>query len=61
MVLRDFADSGYQLLMFTCHDHIRDLFHNLDVDVRVLPKHQDVVEHNAMPVALNPPAIETAN
>ncbi len=58
-VLRDFADSGYQLLMFTCHDHIRDLFHSLDVDVRVLPNHKDVAEHNAMPVSLNPPRIET--
>ena len=51
-VLRDFASAGYQVMMFTCHDHIRDLFHNLDVDVRILPHHRDVVDSNAMPISL---------
>jgi uncharacterized protein YhaN len=59
-VLRDFAEGGYQVLMFTCHDHIRDLFHQLDVDVRVLPHHRDVVDHNAMPVRLDRARIEVA-
>ena len=59
-VLRDFAAGGYQVLMFTCHDHIRDLFHNLDVDVRILPHHRDVVENNAMPVKLDRAQIEVA-
>ncbi len=53
-VLRDFANSGYQILMFTCHDHIRDLFHDLQVDVRVLPHHKDVVETNAVPTRYEP-------
>ncbi len=62
-VLRDFAASGYQILMFTCHDHIRDLFHDLQVQVRILPHHKDVVETNAVPVDYEPqgakPVIET--
>lgn len=48
-VLREFAASGYQILMFTCHDHFRDLFHDLDADVRILPHHKDVVRSNAVP------------
>ena len=48
-VLRDFAASGYQVLMFTCHDHFRDLFFDLDADVRVLPHHKEVVRAHAVP------------
>ena len=59
-VLRDFAASGYQVLMFTCHDHIRDLFHVLDVDVRVLPHHREVVDSSAMPVLLDKARIQQA-
>lgn len=49
-LLVKFARNGYQILMFTCHDHMRDLFHSLQADVRVLPHHKDVVEHQAKPV-----------
>ncbi|HMO12668.1 MAG TPA: hypothetical protein PKA83_00945 [Pirellulaceae bacterium] len=49
-VLRDFSLLGYQIMMFTCHDHIRDLFDTIDVDVRILPYHKDVVESDAVPV-----------
>lgn len=59
-VLRDFSASGYQVLMFTCHDHIRDLFQVMDVEIRVLPHHRDVVEKNATPGVLQPAGIETA-
>ncbi|MGI9516672.1 MAG: AAA family ATPase [Pirellulaceae bacterium] len=59
-VLRDFASGGYQVLMFTCHDHIRDLFHRLDTDVRVLPHHRDVVDSNAMPMMLAQAEIDVA-
>ncbi len=52
-VLRDFAASGYQLLMFTCHDHIRDLFYDLGADVRVLPHHKDVAQSSAVPTAFH--------
>jgi uncharacterized protein YhaN len=62
-VLREFAASGYQVLMFTCHDHIRDLFDDLDADVRVLPHHKDVVHSQATPrkyVRAAPPTVEWA-
>jgi uncharacterized protein YhaN len=36
-VLRDFASLGHQVVMFTCHEHIMKMFHNIDVQVRVLP------------------------
>jgi uncharacterized protein YhaN len=50
-VLIDFAKNGYQILMFTCHGHIRDLFHQLGADVRVLPHHREVFENQAKPLA----------
>lgn len=49
-LLMDFSKQGYQLLMFTCHDHVRDVFHALEADVRVLPHHRDVVENGAIPI-----------
>lgn len=36
-VLRDFADTGHQLLVFTCHEHLARLFKSLRIDVRTLP------------------------
>ncbi len=39
-VLIDFARSGHQTLVFTCHEHIRDLFSQLQADVRELPRHE---------------------
>jgi uncharacterized protein YhaN len=50
-LLCEFSRNGYQILMFTCHHHMRDMFHQLGADVRVLPEHQDVVENGAMPTA----------
>ncbi len=35
--LKNFAELGHQVLMFTCHDHIVDIFHDIDVEVRLLP------------------------
>ncbi len=49
-VLFDFSQNGYQVLMFTCHDHMRDLFHELGADVRILPDHRDVFENQARPI-----------
>ncbi len=49
-VLYEFSRNGYQILMFTCHDHMRDLFHDLGADVRILPDHRAVFEHQARPV-----------
>lgn len=48
-VLCEFARSGYQILMFTCHDHMRDLMAELGVDVRILPHHKDAASHGAVP------------
>jgi uncharacterized protein YhaN len=37
-VLRDFAQAGHQLLVFTCHEHIAGLFKSLRVPVNSLPE-----------------------
>jgi hypothetical protein len=37
-VLRDFAASGHQMLVFTCHEHIAQLFRDLKAAVRELPE-----------------------
>lgn len=36
-VLRDFAALGHQVIMFTCHEHIMRIFHEIGVQVRLLP------------------------
>lgn len=36
-LLRDFALQGHQVLVFTCHDHLRKLFRELRVPQAVLP------------------------
>ena len=43
-VLAEFAASGYQVLMFTCHEHIHKAFSANGVSVQVLPHHRDVVK-----------------
>jgi uncharacterized protein YhaN len=35
--LRTFAELGHQVMMFTCHEHIVDIFQSIDVEVRQLP------------------------
>ncbi|WP_404306785.1 AAA family ATPase [Neorhodopirellula lusitana] len=35
--LQTFAELGHQVMMFTCHDHIVDIFHNIGVEVREMP------------------------
>lgn len=35
--LKTFAELGHQVMMFTCHDHIAQIFHDIDVQVRLLP------------------------
>lgn len=42
-VLAEFAAGGYQVLMFTCHEHIHKAFSANGVSVQVLPHHRDVV------------------
>jgi uncharacterized protein YhaN len=36
-LLRDFAEAGHQLLVFTCHEHIFELFRSLEVPAAQLP------------------------
>ncbi len=48
-VLRDFAATGHQLLVFTCHEHIARLFQSLRVEVHELPEHGHA--HPAAPMA----------
>jgi uncharacterized protein YhaN len=38
-VLRDFSKEGRQLLFFTCHEHIQQMFEDVEADIRVLPGH----------------------
>ncbi|MFG0264059.1 MAG: ATP-binding protein [Rhodopirellula sp. JB055] len=35
--LKTFAELGHQVMMFTCHDHIVDIFHQIGVEVRQMP------------------------
>jgi uncharacterized protein YhaN len=54
-VLRDFAQAGQQLLVFTCHEHIAGLFKSLRVPVKALP---ESVAANPPPVVFQEPAAE---
>ena len=38
-LLCDFAKEGRQLLFFTCHEHIKQMFVQASVDIRMLPAH----------------------
>lgn len=38
-LLCDFAKEGRQLLFFTCHEHIKQMFVQAAVDIRLLPAH----------------------
>ena len=49
-VLRDFAASGHQMLVFTCHDHIAKLFRSLKSPVNELPSN---AEHNPPPLVFD--------
>ncbi len=35
--LQTFAELGHQVMMFTCHSHIVDIFHQIGVEVREMP------------------------
>ena len=45
-VLTDFAKEGHQLFVFTCHEHVWEMFKELRTDVRRLPVRyaEDVIE-----------------
>ncbi len=35
--LQTFAELGHQVMMFTCHDHIVEIFHQIGIEVRQMP------------------------
>jgi uncharacterized protein YhaN len=46
-ILCDFANEGRQLLFFTCHQHMKEMFVAASVDTRVLPAHRTPGVHVA--------------
>ena len=40
-VLLEFAQQGHQVLVFTCHQHVTEIFRQLNVEVRDLPQRVD--------------------
>ncbi len=58
--LADVANSGQQMLIFTCHKRIRDIFGQLDADVRDLPLRSGLVSssQSATPAPAPPPEPE---
>ena len=44
VVLRDFANEGHQLLVFTCHEHIMKIFKAMKIEIRALPSHTEPAE-----------------
>jgi uncharacterized protein YhaN len=57
-VLCDFARQGHQVIMFTCHEHITDIFEEARAEVRLLPPRDgsEPVRRRKKPrVELDPP------
>jgi len=52
-VLKQFATGGFQVLLFTCHEHIAQIFHSLDMEVRELPSNTEIGA-----TATKPPEVE---
>ena len=53
-LLCEFSKQGHQLLMFTCHDHMAQMFYDMQATVKTLPHHSDVAESNASPAHYAP-------
>jgi uncharacterized protein YhaN len=43
-VLCEFSRTGHQIIMFTCHEHITDIFEEASADIRVLPHRGEEVD-----------------
>ncbi|MEX2176712.1 MAG: AAA family ATPase [Pirellulaceae bacterium] len=43
-VLCDFARTGHQIIMFTCHEHITEIFEEAKADIRLLPHRGEEVD-----------------
>ena len=52
-VLCEFAGGGHQMLVFTCHEHVWQMFQQIDADCRRLP-----LRHGKTPVEASEPATE---
>ena len=48
--IRQFSLQGHQVLVFTCHQHIREIFEQLEVDICELPRAVDLAQGTAAPV-----------
>jgi uncharacterized protein YhaN len=59
-VLRDFANSGHQLLLFTCHNHILRIFEDVGVEVRLLPARDGSFDPSLYELAPPPASPEPA-
>src|SRR5437762_3092812 len=44
-VLCEFARQGHQVIMFTCHEHITDIFEEAGGEVRLLPSRDGTIRH----------------
>ncbi len=57
-VLCEFAAGGHQLLLFTCHEHMWQMFKSQDADCRRLPNRQGLSKVEPKPVEDAVPDIE---
>ncbi|MCA9247592.1 MAG: AAA family ATPase [Planctomycetales bacterium] len=60
-MLVDFAGQGHQLLIFTCHEHVWAMFHELGADVRRLPRRDGAEDELTLPepvIIVEPPVEE---
>ncbi len=55
-LMRQFAENGHQLLVFTCHEHVWRMFHEQQLDARRLPDRFDLPAQ----VAAEPPVAAEA-
>ena len=53
-VLCDFASGGHQLLLFTCHEHVWQMFQGVDADCRRLPSRSGKTFVEPAPVLIEP-------
>ena len=57
-VLRDFAVTGHQVIVFTCHEHIMKVFQALKVAVNPLPEREAASSGKRKAKLKRPPAAE---
>ena len=60
-VLKQFAAGGFQVLLFTCHEHIAQIFHALDMEVRELPSNTEIGATATKPWRKSKPRLNPSN